>query len=274
MHRERPRTGQLAGLFFELREAPKASSQMDVPLLLLPGLLSDGRQLSRLCRLLQRRVLVVDPLGCGHSEAPSDPAAYTFAAQTARLLALLGELALPVVDLAGFSMGGMWAQHALLTSPQRFRHACLVATAPSTDPRLRCIVRGLIAQHRAGVSQLDLFRTLQVMCLSAQFLDHPSIIPMLEVLWEGQNHPTTAVSGQLNALLSHDEQERLPQLTSVRAVIAGADDFLMPPLVQRRLAALVHQPAPELIASAGHALWVECPDRLATALNQALPVSR
>jgi hypothetical protein len=52
-------------------------------------------------------------------------------------------------------------------------------------------------QHQAGVRQLDLSRTLQVMCFSAGFLDPPSIIPMMEALWQEQPHAPAAVQGQL-----------------------------------------------------------------------------
>lgn len=285
-NREKPRTGQHAGLFFQITEPPDTPCDSprsdDVPLVLLPGLLADGRQLSRLCRLLarllQRRLYVVDPLGAGRSDAPADTEAYAFPVQSDRLAELLSALQLPMVDVVGFSMGGMWAQHALLGYPERFRHAGLVATTAVTDPRLRSIVLGLRAQHRAGVSGLDLFRTLQVMFFSAGFLDHPSIIPMLEAMWGEHRHAPAAVEGQLAALLSHDLRARLPNVTQVRVVIAGAEDFLMPPLVQTRLSGYCHQPAPELIPSAGHALWIECPDllaeALAAALNQARPAAR
>ena len=65
-----PRTGQHAGLFFQLFAPPDATG---LPLVLLPGLLADGRQLARLSRLLSRQVCVVDPLGSGRSEAPDAP---------------------------------------------------------------------------------------------------------------------------------------------------------------------------------------------------------
>ena len=269
MNRRPPRTGQHAGLFFQLFAPPDATG---LPLVLLPGLLADGRQLARLSRLLSRQVCVVDPLGSGRSEAPDAPSEYAFPVQSERLSVLLDELGLPVVDLAGFSMGGMWAQHALVRHPQRFRHAALVATTAATSPRLRCIVQGLLAAHQAGVSQLDLSRTLQVMCFSADFLDPPSIIPMMEALWQGQPHAPAAVQGQLGSLLGHDLRAQLPTLPQIRAVIAGAEDFLMPPLTQKRLVELLPHAQLQLLPSAGHAVWVECPGTLATALRHALPV--
>jgi pimeloyl-ACP methyl ester carboxylesterase len=269
------RTGQHAGLFFRLIEPQDTSPRThEPPLVLLPGLLSDGRQLLRLAKRLPRRLCIVDPLGSGQSEVPTAESDYQLGAQSDRLDTLLSALGFPTVDLAGFSMGGMWAQHALTRHPQRFRRVGLISTTAAIDPRLRSIVLGLRAQHQAGVSRLDLFRTLQVMFFSADFLEHPSIIPMLEALWGDQQHTPAATTGQLTALLTHDLREQLPRTHCVTTVIAGGEDFLMPPKSQQRLATLCKLDAPVLIQGAGHALWVERPDELASALFHALPPDR
>lgn len=271
------RTGQHAGLFFRLIEPnrpPGSQDTEETPLILLPGLLSDGRQLLRLAKLLPRRLCIVDPLGAGQSEVRTDEADYRLDAQSDRLEELLSALNFPAVDLAGFSMGGMWAQHTLLRHPQRVRRVGLVATTAATDPRLRSIVLGLLAQHQAGVSGLNLFRTLLIMFFSADFLDHPSIIPMLEALWGEQQHAQAATTGQLAALLAHDLRQQLPHSDKVTTVIAGSEDFLMPPKAQQRLATLCGLAAPVLLQGAGHALWVERPDELASALLHALPPDR
>ncbi|HND10631.1 MAG TPA: alpha/beta hydrolase [Pseudomonadota bacterium] len=280
LKREKPITGQIAGLFFQLTAVPDDCPD-STPVLLLPGLLSDGRQLQRLARLLRRSVLLVDPLGSGRSEAPTEAAAYDFSAQRERLLTLLSTLSLPQVDCAGFSMGGMWAQHALVSAPQQFRHVALVATTATVDPRLRAIVESLLALHRSDVPRATLLRTLHVLCFSARFLEPPSILPMLDALSDGQSHREHAVQGQLQALIAHDLSRQLahrfgpgcpPDAAKTCAVIAGSEDFLMPPTQQANLAKLVGQPAPVLIPSVGHALWIECPDLLANALRHAMPL--
>jgi pimeloyl-ACP methyl ester carboxylesterase len=45
----------------------------------------------------------------------------------------------------------------------------------------------------------------------------------------------------------------------------------MPPLTQKRLVELLPHAQLQLLPSAGHAVWVECPGALATALRHALP---
>lgn len=268
-------TGMAAGLYYQvyagLGPSAAAVGSAAPPLLVLPGLLSDGRQFRRLMRDLQRPAVVVDPLGCGFSELPAGgDAEYALARQADRLLVLLEQLELEVVDVAGISMGGMWAQHALLQAPQRFRRAVLVGTAARTEPRLRSVLLGLQAQWRAGVSLLDLWRMLQVLFFSADFLDRPGIIPMLESLATMEQRPTGSILGQLEALLHHDLSAQLVRLGHVRLVLAGAEDFVMPRGTQERLCQALGYGTPRLCPQAGHALWIEQPRVLAEELAAAL----
>lgn len=278
-----PPSGLHADLFFEIHrgEGPAGTP----PLVLLPGLLGDGRQLRRLCRGLGRTVIVVDPLGSGRSAVPSEPSSYPLAAQAARLLRGLDALGLRGVplDLCGLSLGGMWAQHALVQAPERFSRALLVGTCAAVDPRLRSIGLSLRAQWLAGVPLLELWRVLQVLFFAPEFLEPPSVIPMLEALADGLS-PTGAaqttqrsagaraagVLGQLDALLGHDLSAELRAVKNVRLVLAGALDWVMPPGTQARLVQALGYGAPHLIAGAGHALWIERPAELATALRTAL----
>lgn len=266
--------GMAAGLYFQTHAgaAPgqaRESLAAAPPLLLLPGLLGDGRQFRRLLRELGRPAVVVDPLGSGRSELPAHEEEYALPLQARRLLALLDALELPVVDVAGLSMGGMWAQHALLQAPQRFRRAALVGTAARIEPRLRSLLLGLQAQWRAGVSLLDLWRTLQVMFFSAEFLDRPGVLPMLENLVTLEPPPGQAVLGQLQAMLAHDVHADLHRVLQVGLVLAGAEDFVMPPGTQQRLVGALGYGAARLCPG-GHSLWIEQPALLCQELAAAL----
>lgn len=272
--------GVIAGLHFQLARGGIGSSagpgDPSRPIVLLPGLLSDGRQLRRVARGLGRPVLTVDPLGVGGSDAPEEVAAYALPELARRLLELLDALGVQGADLVGLSMGGMWAQHALLLEREegrerrreRFRAAVLVASAAEITPRLRSVLSTLLSFHRAGVSWQDIFRTLQLLFFAPEFLDRPSVIPMLDLL-AGEARPRPhVIEGQVAALLGHDPGERLRGLP-VLQVLAGEQDLLMPPHVQRQLAARLGEHPPVFIPG-GHALWIERPDALCEALTAAL----
>lgn len=271
--------GVIAGLHFQLERGAGGSDGPGAPLrpiVLLPGLLSEGRQLRRVARGLGRPVLTVDPLGVGGSEAPEEVAAYALPELARRLLELLDALSVQGADLVGLSMGGMWAQHALLLDREqgqgqgreRFRAAVLVASAAEITPRLRSVLTSLLSFHRSGVSWQDIFRTLQLLFFAPEFLERPSVIPMLDLL-AGEARPLPhVIEGQVAALLGHEPGERLRGLPVVQ-VLAGEQDLLMPPHAQRRLAALLGD-RPAVFIPGGHALWIERPDALCAALTEAL----
>lgn len=274
-------SGQHAGLYFQhlaavlpagiLRPSPLFRERP--PVLILPGLLSDGRQCKRMARELtahQRQVLLVDPLGSGRSMTPDDPREYLLPRQAQRLLQLLKMLELPVVDVVGLSMGGMWAQHALLQAPQQFRHAVLVGTAASIEPRLQELLSRLRAQWQANVPFLELWRVLEVCFFSPAFLQRPGVLAMLETLAMREPPSQTVALGQLDALLQHDLSKELHAVPHARLVLAGGADFLMPPETQNRLTQALGYGQPTLVAGAGHALWIEQPDLLAQSLLQSL----
>ena len=68
------------------------------------------------------RVLALDCRGHGDSAKPHDPAAYSRAAMTGDILALLDHAGVARADLLGYSMGARLALAAGLAYPERFSH--------------------------------------------------------------------------------------------------------------------------------------------------------
>jgi len=86
----------------------------------------------------EHRVLRVDLVGHGESDAPDDPGFYTMKSCTAQLVACLDALALPSVHVLGYSMGGRSALALAAEHPGRVRSLVLVgASAGLADPTAR-----------------------------------------------------------------------------------------------------------------------------------------
>ncbi len=265
--------GLHAGLHYELLFWTEDKTP---PLVVLPGMQSDGRQLRRLLRELRRKALVIDPLGSGGSEAPAAASDYTLSALVPRLCAVLDDLFISHADLIGFSMGGMWAQHALLQDQAasrrgRWRSAVLVGTCADISPRLRSILLGLRAMWQHDVPQLDAWRILQSLLFAPDFLERPSTIPLLEILFSESRTTRAAAICQLDAMLGHHLGSALLDIRGVRCIIGGQYDLLMPPSTQGKLAAALGGVAVEILAGAGHAMWIEQAKALAELISAALP---
>lgn len=291
--RELEQSGEIDGLYYEVlsSRAPSSAAEpggmrgQEQPLVVaLPGFLSDGRQLKRLARELGRRCLLVDPLGSGRSQAPTDASEYGWPRQVQRLQQVLAALTSEPVDLLGFSMGGMWAQHAMLAAPGLFASAVLVCSAGRLSARQRSILFGLQALWRSGAERIDVWRVLAPLLFSVEFLDRPSAIALLEMLAsDPRSHSAAAEQGrtipllQLEAMLAHDALSGLHRVVAATearggprcAVIGSELDILMPPATQRELAQSLGCPL-HILKGAGHTVWLEQPTELATILRAAL----
>ena len=90
----------------------------------------DPRLINRLAT--RRRVLLLDNSGVGHS---TGPVGVTYSSWAATVISLLAALAIPEVDLFGFSMGGYAAQMVALNAPKGLIHKLILAgTGPSANP--------------------------------------------------------------------------------------------------------------------------------------------
>jgi 2-succinyl-6-hydroxy-2,4-cyclohexadiene-1-carboxylate synthase len=76
------------------------------------------------------RLILVDLIGHGQSEAPADPSRYTSEHALMDLLAVLDALDLQRVALLGYSMGGRLALHLALAAPRRFARLILESASP------------------------------------------------------------------------------------------------------------------------------------------------
>ena len=79
-------------------------------------------------------VVTADHRGHGESDAPSDPAAYSFDRLVADMVTVAERVGLDRFRLLGHSMGGMVARRIVLVHPERVEALILMDTAPGPIP--------------------------------------------------------------------------------------------------------------------------------------------
>jgi pimeloyl-ACP methyl ester carboxylesterase len=188
------------------------------------------------------------------------------------LLAVLDDHGAGEVDVLGWSLGGVWAQHALLAAPRRFRRAVLAVTAPRLRARERAWIDHMKAMFSAGLAADQLVRGLLPLLFAPDFLHRPGAMAVLTAHLEMSTFERDGWLGQLDALLEHDLERELAAATAICRVIVAEHDWLFPPSEGERLARFAGAPL-ERIAGAGHAVWVECDDMLAQRTLAALAAS-
>lgn len=109
--------------FEPVRESP--------PLIFLHGFTgSKANWLPLMESIPGRHLIAVDLLGHGETESPDSPARYMIREAAEDLAAFCEELALPAVDLCGYSMGGRLALYFALAHPECVRRLILESASP------------------------------------------------------------------------------------------------------------------------------------------------
>lgn len=263
-------TGE-AGLVVTAIAGPDAAP----PLVVLPGLPGGKSGGMRLLRRLaaERTVLCVEPLGSGGAEVPPPGPSYAWPAQVERLLAVLAGRGLTEVDVLGWSLGGVWAQHALLAAPRRFRRAVLAVTTAKLRARELATIEHLQAICAARWPGDRVTRGLLPLLFAPDFLHRPGAMALLAAHFEQSTLDHDGWAGQLAALAEHDLEGELAAATAIRRVIVAELDWVFPPSEGERLARFAGAPV-ERLAGAGHAVWVERDEALARLTLAALATER
>ena len=217
-------------------------------LLLVHGLAGSGLWWRRNIAALQQsyRVYVVDLPGFG--SLWRDRSGFRLAAGAEWFVRLLDALQLPVVSVAGHSMGGLLAVSLAARAPERVHK--LVLVAPSI-----------------GLPHQQVRANLRPLMLSVRYVV-PSFIPLLAF--------DTLRAGPWNLwrsareLLSMDLREKLASVEAPTLLIWGERDVLVPPSLGVVLQAAIPLSRLVIIPGAGHVAMFDKPAEFNTAVLQFL----
>ncbi|MCC1494631.1 alpha/beta fold hydrolase [Cognatishimia sp. F0-27] len=219
---------------------------MQEPLVLLPGMMCDGRLFAPQIAAFshQRAVLTVPLTGSDTMEGLAD--------------AVL-RLAPPQFALAGLSMGGIVAMEILRQAPGRVSRLALLDTNPLADPPEKAPIRE--AQVRAVLS--GGLRSVMRDEMKPNYLtDGPNRDAILALCMQMAED----LGPQVFATQSRAIQNRPDQSATLRAVtvptlvLCGEDDRLCPPERHRLMRDLVDGARLSIIKGAGHLPTLEQPD--------------
>ncbi len=247
------------------------------PLILVHGFPTSSHLWSDVVPLLPRgrRIVVLDLLGFGRSDAPA-AGDYSLTAHARRLEALMDALGISRAAVAGHHLGGGVAQALAVSAPGRVTHLALLdpigldATATGT----MALIRAFLPLSRL-IPATTIHRAVSA-ALERQFVSadrgRHSVDQYLRPFFSrpgGHRH-------FLRLLAALDEKEMLTISASLGAlavpagVCAGMDDSFVPPHVARRLATLIPHSTLDMIEQVRHFTPEEAPERVADFLGRLL----
>jgi pimeloyl-ACP methyl ester carboxylesterase len=211
------------------RRARRTAPAEPVPLLLLNGLSSPleawGELLVRLAPA--RRVIAFDAPGVGGSDTPRLPLTMRALAGIAASVASACDA--PIVDVLGYSHGGVVAQQLAIDAPHRVGRLVLAATSWGA---------GAIPGH-----------PLALAAATAQAALHS------EPLARGANALGLGLAWQLAAVVSWSCLPWLRRVEAPTLVLSGAEDLVVPAINAHLLATLVPHGELVIVPGVGHELF-------------------
>jgi 2-succinyl-6-hydroxy-2,4-cyclohexadiene-1-carboxylate synthase len=234
------------------------------PLLLLHGFTGSSSTWTDLAADLGRRTLAVDVIGHGHSDAPVEADRYTMEHCVADLVGVLDSLALPRVDVLGYSMGGRVALHLAVAAPGRVRALILESSSPGlADPADRSARRRAdetLADsiEREGMAAfVEAWERLPLLALA----DHVSAEARRRLREQRLSHAPTGLANSLRGMGAGRQMplwDRLAEVTCPTLLIVGERDGRYRHIAEQ-MAALMPTPRSIVVRQAGHTVHLDQP---------------
>ncbi|MFK7752208.1 MAG: alpha/beta fold hydrolase [Sedimentitalea sp.] len=226
---------------------------MNLPLVLLPGMMCDARVFSdQILALSQDHVVILAPIS---QDTRIETIASTLLARLPQRFAL-----------AGLSMGGIVAMEMLRQAPDRIDRACLMGASPLPEtPDMAAEREPMIVGARAGRLK-DALRTALPPEALAPGPGRAEVLAQLDVM--GHDLGVDVFVRQCRALQRRrDQQATLAKCKVPTLVLCGEHDTLVPPKRHEVLAGLMPNAELKVIEGAGHIPSLEQPAQLNAVLR-------
>ncbi len=221
-----------------------------------------------------RRTVALDLPGFGDSDLPDESISITHYAEC--LESVIDGLALGPVDLVGNSMGGFISAEFAITRPERVRTLTLVDAAGISITDLvrwptMTLMRLVVAQSSWGSGQdaMLLRPRLRHMAFRA-VMRHPTRIALDLVSHQAGGPGMPGFLLAMDALLSYDFRDRLPEIRCPTLIIQGAEDMLVPVQDAYEFHRLISGSRLEILQDTGHVAMLERPPTFNALLSDFL----
>ena len=190
----------------------------------------------------------------------------------ADVAAVLDTLGVQEATVIGLSLGSAAAQELALARPRLVSRLVLLATWSSTaaEHHIRRHFESRLYALEHG--PIDVYRQFSFWMSSPRLYDHePELQADVERRLQAESSGTPAgISAHFRADLLHETRARLPEIECPCLVLHGEDDLITLPWYNETVADLIPNATREVIASAGHLVWLERPHEVNRHIDQFL----
>ena len=204
------------------------------------------------------RVTAFDNRGSGRTAMPDEPA--TVEAMADDAAGVLRALDIPSAHVAGFSGGSIFAQELALRHPDLVRSLVLQSTWPAMDTYLRSWSRFVHRLLDTAPSERAFLEDFYLDIYTARAHNDGTVERFIEeVLAFPHKQRDEDVHAFLDAIVEHDNTDRLPEIAVPTLVIAGGRDSTARPELGRAVADLIRGARFEVMDGEAHQPFQEVP---------------
>lgn len=210
-----------------------------------------------------RRAIALDLPGFGESALPEGPVSISNYARC--VSEVLDGLGVGAADLVGNSMGGFISAELAITRPERVHSLTLVDAAGISITDLRrgptmTLMRMIAAQSSWGAGQDAMLLRPRLRHLAFRaVMRHPTRLALDLVAQQAGGPGMPGFLLAMNALLSYDFRDRLPEIGCPTLIVHGAQDMLVPVEDAHEFHRLIAGSRLEILADTGHVPMLERP---------------
>lgn len=238
-----------------------------LPLLLIHGLGSSGRDWEKQVEPFAKEYRVITPDLRGHGQSGKPPGPYSIRLFAEDTLALIRKLDIAPLHVVGISMGGMVAFELAVRFPELLRSMVIVNSYPET--RVETLQERVQVWRRFIFLELLGMRGTGVM-LGSRLFPKPNqgdLRELFVIRWS--ENDKRAYRESLRAILNWDVEQHLGAITCPVLVIASDQDY-MPLEEKRAYTAQIPNAKLVVIEDARHAVTVEKPEPFNAILREFL----
>jgi pimeloyl-ACP methyl ester carboxylesterase len=215
------------------------------------------------------RVYTYDNRDVGETGAGTNPRRYDMDQFARDAVGLIDALEIGPVHVIGASMGGAIAEELALQRPDLLRTLQIGCSWAQTDAWLDELIRQWQLMF-AELGPLAWTRNSWLWVFTHRWYRDPDRLAGLVADASAYQYPQTSdmFNRQCEAVIAFDVLDRLGTISTPTQVIAGAEDFLIPPRFSQEIAATIPGAKLTQLPNVGHGMFWETPETFNTALTE------
>ena len=212
-----------------------------------------------------RPVVLHDHRGTGKSAKP--PGVYSVENMAGDVAAVMDDAGIDRAHMVGSSTGGAIIQVLAIDHAERVKSAAICSSWPKPDA---FFIRQFSMRKKVLLEMgWEDYTKLSALSLHSPkfFTNHFDDIEKKEKINIAGAPPAEIMAERIDAIMAHDQMDRLDRIKAPTLVAVARDDACTPPYYSEQLAAKIPGAELKVFESGGHFVYLACPDEFNAAIK-------